>query len=154
MGTPASVICASETLHLCAGEVGLLRSEVCKARYDSANTKRKLWRLLSRQSPRFGKDPQGFTSNFSAEEKWSTSSLAGPSPVGLHAFRRTRPFSGDHQKSKLLRTHPSIQSIQVLQRQEDEDHCGLLCHSKLNEVDCMVFHTLLRCRLFLRCCCL
>ena len=33
-----SDICASETLRLCAGEVGLLRNEVCQAKYDSANT--------------------------------------------------------------------------------------------------------------------
>ena len=91
-----SDICASETLHLCAGEVGLLRNEVCQAKYDSANTKRKLWRPQSRQSPCFGKDARGFTSNFSAEENWSTSSLAGPSPVGLHAFRRTRLVSGQN----------------------------------------------------------
>ena len=42
VGTPAPVICASETLHLCAGEVGLLRNEICQAKYDSTNTKRKL----------------------------------------------------------------------------------------------------------------
>ena len=51
-----SDICASETLRLCAGEVGLLRNEVCQAKYDSANTKRKLWRPQSRQSQIFGKD--------------------------------------------------------------------------------------------------